>query len=140
MTTAITSQTFDIFDRNADGLLNEAEMDSFCNATGQNRSLWDANGDRQLARAEFETDLQVQNSVRNHASGNNWTKSDFHAIDADHDGRVTLREWRDYGLDEQLFSANSGPDAIMSHEEWDALVDRINEQKASSSSGGGGKK
>ncbi len=137
MVTSITAQTFDVFDRDSNGVLDENELNNFCRATGQNASAWDANLSGDVRREEFETGLRVRDSIRSRQSSNGWRKSDFHAIDSNHDGVLTRDEWERFGLDTRLFTSYAGTDNQLTHEEWDSLIERI---EAQSRSGGGGKK
>ena len=137
---AVSSSSFDKYDTDHNGVLDENEMATFLNKTGQSESFWDANASGDITEAEFTTDMKVRDDVRSHASGNNWSKADFHAIDSNHDGELTKDEWDAFGLDGNVFAQHTGGDNKISHEEWDALVDSIAAQKAAASSGGGGKK
>lgn len=134
-----SANSFDRYDADNDGVLSGSEMNSFLQRTGQSASFWDANGSGDITEAEFTTDLQVRSSVQGHASGNNWHKSDFHAIDANHDGIMTKDEWKKFGLDGNLFTANSGGASTMTEEQWDTLIEKINDQKAAAASSGGKK-
>ena len=136
MVASITAHTFDVFDRDSNGILDDNELERFCSTTGQNASAWDANLSGDVRREEFETTLQIRDSIKSRQSGNGWRKSDFHAIDSDHDGILTRDEWEMFGLDPRLFARYAGSDNKITHEEWDSLIESIKTQN----SGGGGKK
>ena len=137
MASTISTDTFNSYDRNRDGTLDENEMNSFLRSTGQseNQNFWDPNSDGKITEAEFETNIEIRDRLRTETASGKLTKGHFHAIDANNDGILTRYEWERMGLDSRLFTQYAGNSREINERDWDALVDRLAEQRVNSHGG-----